>query len=150
MNEKELEQALKLEEQKRENLLSKIDQVKENINFKLEQIEKSISSLDDKIKSDVKKDIWELKQNIKNIAQNEKNIAVLTEQLKSFNIQLASQKKEIEAKMVTTKDLDDKKYKDWRLWISIIAIVISCFTLFVKPNLNTQMEKSNVSANTQK
>ncbi len=150
MTDKEIEQAFKIEEQKRENLLSKLEQAKENINFKLTQIEKSIDSVDNKLKNDVKTDIWEIKQSVKNISQYEKDIAVLSEQFKSITKQLESYKKELEAKMITTKDLEDKKYKDWRLWLSIIAILIAILSFLYKQNTNTSMEKHDVPTNTQK
>lgn len=141
MTDKEIEKSLELIEEK-------IKQIKEPLVFKIDQIEKSINSLEQKIKDDIKSDIWELKQSSKNITQNEKNIAVIVEQFKGLNKQLDSYKKELEAKIVTHKDLEDKKYKDWRLWISIIAIALSIFTLFNNPNIVTFNKKGNTNVST--
>lgn len=150
MTDKEIEQAFKIEDQKRENLLSKIEQTKETINFKLAQIEKSIDLVDNKLKNDVKNDIWEIKQNLKNISQYEKDIAVLSEQVKSISKQLESYKKELEAKMITNKDLEEKKYKDLRFWLSVIAILISLSSLLYNFSKTTSTEKHDVPTNTQK
>lgn len=120
-----------------------------NTKHELKTFEKSIEILEEKIDNDLKKEIWELKQNIKNIQQNEKNIAVLDEQFNTLGIKILGFKNEIEAKMVTHKDLNEKKYKDWRLWISIFAICISLFTLYSNSNTSIK-ELFNVSSSHKK
>jgi|GEM_PF-5707868 len=89
------------------------EQKRETLLSKLEQ-------LDDKLKNEINNNIWELKQNIRDIKQkNEKDIAIFNKELKSY-------KKELKIK-------EKKKYKDWKLWLSIIAISISLFNFFFKP-----------------
>jgi hypothetical protein len=59
---------------------------------------------------------------------------------------LISFKNELEAKMVTKTELNDKKYKDWRLWLSILAIIISVGMNFDKVlNLISHSSTQNTS-----
>lgn len=89
-----------------------------------DMIDKDIQSLQEKI-DDLKAEVWELKSSKKHITQNEKDIAVLSEQVKGNSTLMDSYKREIEAQMVTRKELDDKKYKDWRLWLGVVGVIIA-------------------------
>lgn len=99
-----------------------------SVNVKLEKDTEKfaliIKSLEDKIE-DLKSEIWDLKSSKKHITQNEKDIAVLSQQVKGNSELLESYKREVEAKMVTRKELEDKKYKDWRIWLGIAGILIA-------------------------
>jgi len=85
-------------------------------------IDKDIQSLQQKI-DDLKSEVWDLKSSKKHITQNEKDITKLSEQVKGYSALMDSYKREIEAQMVTRKELEEKKYKDWRLWIAVVAFI---------------------------
>ena len=120
-------------------LVNNFTEEKKNIAINIVKIEQSLRNLDNKVNNDIKQDIWEIKQNIKKITQNEKDIAVLIEKIKQAEILLSSTKETLEAKMVTKKDMDEKKYKDWRLWLAILALAVS----FIMPFANKFFSKDN-------
>ncbi len=120
-------------------LLNKFTEEKKDIEINIVKIEQSLQNLDNKVNNDIKQDIWEIKQNIKKITQNEKDIAVLIEKIKQAEILLSSTKETLEAKMVTKKDMDEKKYKDWRLWLAVLALAVS----FIIPFANKFFSKDN-------
>lgn len=117
-----------------------------------DKFDKDIKSLDKKIE-DLKGEIWELKSSKKHITQNEKDIAVLSQQVKGNSDLLESYKREVEAKMVTRRELDDKKYKDWRLWLGVIAFIGSLLLgglNYYKLTSNQKNGSENVLPNNQK
>lgn len=117
-----------------------------------DKFDKDIKSLDKKIE-DLKAEIWELKSSKKHITQNEKDIAVLSQQVKGNSDLLESYKREVEAKMVTRRELDDKKYKDWRLWLGVIAFIGSLLLgglNYYKLTSNQKNGSENVLPNNQK
>lgn len=87
-------------------------------------IEKDISHLE-KTSEQIKEELFDLKANSKTIHHNEVDIAILIEKSESNTKLLESYKKELEAKMVTKDYLEDKKYKDWRLWLAGVAVIVS-------------------------
>ena len=136
------------------NLSSKVNEINVSIERDTKHIEHIIDSLEKKIDDDLKPEIWDLKTNIKKISQNEKDIAVLIEKSENNAKLLESYKKELEAKMVTKQYLEDKKYKDWRIWMVgiglLVAIGFGAFNSYYIFNKNSIGEKENVLPNTKK
>lgn len=131
-----------------ERFLLLIKSIEEKIDsYKIQtgdMIDKDIQSLQQKL-DDLKAEVWDLKGTKKHITQNEKDIAVLSEQVRGISTLMDSYKREIEAQMVTRKELDEKKYKDWRLWLGgiglIAAIVIGAINYFkIESNQNNGSE----------
>lgn len=117
----ELSSEVKTSNVKLEKEIEKIALLLQSIENKFD---KEVQNLERKIE-DLKSEIWDLKSSKKHITQNEKDIAVLTEQVKGNSALLESYKREVEAKMVTRKELEEKKYKDWRIWLGIAGILIA-------------------------
>jgi hypothetical protein len=112
-------------------------------------MEQYINTIDKKINNDFKQDIWDIKQSIKQISQNEKDIAILLEKSESNTELLKSTKETLEAKMVTKDYLDNRKYKDWRLWLVVIGLISALVMPFVKDKLfNKTLIKNNTNAGT--
>jgi len=102
----------------RERLLSQekifkaeIEKIQNKINF----IEEKIQRINDDF-GDIKADLKELKNLQLEYIKLEKNMETIPIKIKS------------ELK----KEIEDKKYKDFRLWMSIIAIIISIITFIIK------------------
>ena len=101
---------------------------------------------------DIKNEIWELKANAKKINESSVDIATLIQKSKNTTELLHSFKNELEAKMVTKEYLEEKKYKDWRLWLVVIGLVASIgFNIFNFYKLNeNHKERTDVSSSRQK
>ncbi len=136
------------------SLLLEVNKISVSIDKDIKLIEHITNSLEKKIDDDLKQEIWDLKTNIKKINQNETDIAVLIEKSESNTKLLESYKKELEAKMVTKQYLEDKKYKDWRIWMVgiglLIAIGFGAFNSYHIFKNNSIGEKENVLPNTKK
>lgn len=106
----------------------------------IQRIEEHISSID--------KDLWEIKQNLKNISQNSQDIAVLDAQIKGIEKLFDAQKEALKQK-------EDKWYKNISIWISMLALLGSCFLGYLnyaKPT-NQQYQRigdNNVSSSNKK
>jgi tRNA/tmRNA/rRNA uracil-C5-methylase (TrmA/RlmC/RlmD family) len=136
---------LKIKKEKFYELSVKISELKITSEKDIQRLEQLNEGLNQKIDA-LKSEIWELKNHGKSISQAEKDIAVLSEQSIGNKDLLISFKNELEAKMVTKTELNDKKYKDWRLWLSILAIIIAVGMNFDKVlNLISHSSTQNTS-----
>lgn len=116
-------------------LVSTVEVLKTSIEKDFLGIDASLENLKALLEKDItyftdaheqlKSEIWELKANAKTIHQNEVDIATLIEKATNNTALLESYKKELEAKMVTKDYLNEKKYKDWRLWLIVIGLTAS-------------------------
>lgn len=129
--------------------LMRLDIVLEKDIVRLEQI---ISSLEQKLK-DLKSDVWDLKSYGKQIAQNDKDIAILAEQVSGLNKLLIHNKKELESKMITRKELESNKYRSLNFWLAVIALVMSILFGILNYSQNENKnhgENTYVSSNNKK
>ncbi|MBE3021890.1 hypothetical protein [Campylobacter sp. 7477a] len=113
-----------------ENKLDGISDCLQNIKIETAKLEQSLEYIKKDIEGS-KTEIWDIKKYQTNISQHDKDLAVLMEKIKNTEVLILSYKNEMETKMVTKKELDEKKYKSWGLWISIIALIASIVVPFV-------------------
>lgn len=127
-------------EEKFHKLITELEIIKISTEKDLQHITQTIE--------DIKHEIWELKSNSKKINQSSVDIATLIQKSENNSILLQSFKNELEAKMVTKEYLENKKYKDWRLWLVVIGLVASLgFNAFNYYHLNeNHKDTSNVSS----
>lgn len=107
-----------------ENKLDNINEYLQILKVETAKLEQSLEYIKRDIDNN-KSEFWEIKKYQSSISQHDKDLAVLTEKIKNAESLMMSYKKEIEAKMVTKKELENKQHKSWELWISIMALVVS-------------------------
>ena len=97
---------------------------KTQIDNQLEKIEIKISHLEEKI-SDIRGDIGDIKAMLKDLEtlkidvnslsqHNQKIGYIIDEKINNFR-----------------KELDDKKYKDWRLWLGVASLVVGIIAIII-------------------
>lgn len=140
-------------------LYSLVNKVFENEKT-IQRAELHNSATDDKIQStneklkELKDEIWELKNYGKRLNKNEQDISILNERSISQEKVLNSVKNELEAKMVTRQQLDEIKYKKWRIGLAIVGLVIAFIAgmnfdkmkRFISEYEQEKTEKQNVAS----
>lgn len=129
-------------------LSERITEQKVTIEKDIERVEYSLAALEGKLKDDIKQEIWDIKQNIKKVSQNEKDIAVLDVKIKSLE-DLFDAYKDI------VKNKEDRWYKNFSLWLSILALLSSIIFGYLNYSktstiISQQHGDNNVSSNHQK
>ncbi|MGM0520447.1 MAG: hypothetical protein ACQERD_12500 [Campylobacterota bacterium] len=100
----------------------------------MEKIDHIVSSIEQKIDS-INDDLNELKQNHKLTIQNDRNLTELKERTNGLD-------RELSAKMVTKDELQEMKYKDWRVWLAIGSLVLVAIAT-VASSILTYLSKGN-------
>jgi predicted nucleic acid-binding Zn-ribbon protein len=88
----------------------------------IEKLQNKINYIEDKIKR-INEDFGDIKADLKEL----KNLQIEHVKLKT-NVEIIP----LSIKSEIKKEQEEKKYKDFRLWISIIALIISIITLIIK------------------
>ncbi|WP_172202041.1 hypothetical protein [Campylobacter sp. RM16188] len=114
-----------------ENKLDDMSNCLQNLKLETTKLEQSLEYIKKDIDNN-KSELWDIKKYQLNIYQHDKDLAVLTEKIKNAEALMVSYKKEVEAKMVTKKELDDKKHKSWERWISIAALIVSVVAIIMQ------------------